>query len=681
MNRFHSQLSTDYDRKRIKKVILLLITILIGTFFRVHQLPQIPPGDGFDPAYYGLDALRILDGEFPIYFATNFGREPLFSYLVALIYAAVGPGTFGIHLTSAFVSILTIPALFLAADELFKREKQGYLANFGGLVAALILTLSFWHLIWSRYSVRAILIPLFISLLSFFLLRGWRTRRRRDFLLAGIVIGISFYTYQLAQLFPFLVFAGFIYQIIADRRTFRRRVGEMGLTFLPALLLVAPLLFFAWQNPGVFNQRVGDVFVLRDITDRQEQARLLLQNMQQVARMYTVAGDTDPLINIPGRPSLNPFLAVAFLGGLLIAFFRIRRPAYFYLLTWLALLSAPAFLATKAALSKRALGTLPAVILLITLSLLLALDWLRKKRFSARNWTTRLGLLIVIAGVIFTAGTSYRDLFQVWGRDPELYAHFNVGVAEIGEYIAALPQAETIYLSPTWIEHATLRLHAENRQGIRAYNGRHCFVYPKETSAQTTYLVVPRDESTTLPLLDIAFPQGDIVHEGFMENGEHYFTAYRIPAGITNQLEAQSPAFANWDDRLSLVGFDLSTEQFKAGDTITTNLYLAPLTDLEKNYTLFLQLLGPENPMTNNPVWGQVDREPCFRSYPTSFWRSGEVMRDTFSLPIAPDAPPGEYKLIAGFYHWPELNRLPIVEASDEGDSGTIILHTIEIAP
>jgi len=193
---------TNHPLSRTAIMLALTGIILLGAFFRFYQLQTLPPGDGFDPAYYGLDALRILDGEYPLYFATNFGREALFSYLVAIAYAVVGSGTFGIHLASAVVSLLTIPAVFLAANEFFKQDKHRILSQFGGLLAALLLALSFWHLVWSRYSVRAILIPLFVSLLCFSLLRALRTRQRRYFLLTGIIMGLSFYTYQLSQLFP-----------------------------------------------------------------------------------------------------------------------------------------------------------------------------------------------------------------------------------------------------------------------------------------------------------------------------------------------------------------------------------------------------------------------------------------------------------------------------------------------
>ena len=110
--------------RRVELLLLLAITVL-GAFLRLYRLDALPPGDGHDVAAYGVDALRILAGARPVFFESNFGREPLFSYLVALAYRVTGPGAFGIHLASALIGVATIPAIWLAARELFSGERGG----------------------------------------------------------------------------------------------------------------------------------------------------------------------------------------------------------------------------------------------------------------------------------------------------------------------------------------------------------------------------------------------------------------------------------------------------------------------------------------------------------------------------------------------------------------------------
>ena len=69
----------------------LLLVIAMATALRFWALGTIPPGLYHDEAFNGLDALGVLEGERPVFFEANNGREPLFIYLVALICSC--PGT------------------------------------------------------------------------------------------------------------------------------------------------------------------------------------------------------------------------------------------------------------------------------------------------------------------------------------------------------------------------------------------------------------------------------------------------------------------------------------------------------------------------------------------------------------------------------------------------------------
>jgi 4-amino-4-deoxy-L-arabinose transferase-like glycosyltransferase len=104
---------------RHARLLLLLGVTLLAAFYRLHRIQSLPPGDRYAPAFYGVDALRVLSGERPIFFYDYAGQhrvEPLFSYLVALSFLVVGPSTLGIHLASALVGVLTVPAVYVAVD-------------------------------------------------------------------------------------------------------------------------------------------------------------------------------------------------------------------------------------------------------------------------------------------------------------------------------------------------------------------------------------------------------------------------------------------------------------------------------------------------------------------------------------------------------------------------------------
>lgn len=306
--------------------------------------------------------------------------------------------------------------------------------------------------------------------------------------------------------------------------------------------------------------------------------------------------------------------------------------------------------------------------------------WSREMTRSRQRWLPLLYMAVLCAGLIFTAFSTYRDYFLRWGSDPGLYEVFDVGVEAIGETIAALPQDEAVYLSPTWGEHAVLRLHSGRREGIHAYNGRHCLIFPRQTGSSTTFIIVPGDEKLSLALLPTYFPQGQTSSGGPMPDGEDYFTVYQIPANAEAQFRPQLPAQANWDDEIRLLGYDIEERADRADGTVTVNLYHEALTEISRNYVTFIHLWGSDY-QDGITIYGQVDREPCFQSYPTTYWQPGQIIRDSYDLSLSPDTPAGAYILATGFYTWPELQRLPLVASDQASLDNVAILGEIEISP
>ena len=85
------------------------------------------------------------------------------------------------------------------------------------------------------------------------------------------------------------------------------------------------------------------------------------------------------------------------------------------------------------------------------------------------------------------------------------------------------------------------------------------------------------------------------------------------------------------------------------------------------------------NPATGNALWAQDDSEPCRRTYPTSFWGSDEIVVDHWTLHIPADAPPGEYHIAMGFYQWPSLERLPVLDTSGGVVADHVVLRSLQI--
>ncbi len=78
-----------------------------------------------------------------------------------------------------------------------------------------------------------------------------------------------------------------------------------------------------------------------------------------------------------------------------------------------------------------------------------------------------------------------------------------------------------------------------------------------------------------------------------------------------------------------------------------------------RDYTVFVHLLNAAN-----QIVAQRDSAPRDGTYPTSIWATGETIPDAYTLELARDLPPGEYRIEIGMYEFPSLRRLPITRAS-----------------
>ena len=673
--------------------LLLLATITaVAAFLRLYRLEALPPGDGHDVAMYGVDALQILAGARPIFLESNFGREPLFSYLVALAYRFTGLGAYGIHLVSAIVGILTVPAVWLAARELFADARRGAL-GYLPLLAAFLSAVSYWHLNWSRVGLRVILVPLFAALIVFALWRGfakarpdrWRPPVRSGawFLLAGALLGLSLYTYQAARLLPALVAAAFVLRAIERRRWAREDTAAALLVAATALVVFLPLGIYAAQHPGALSVRIQQATVVQPGLPLAQQVGELARQATTALLTYSIRGDTDPQFTIPGRPSLNPFLSLGLSVGILVALWRFRRSPYLFLLVWLLLMTAPAMVADQAATAKRYLGAFPAAMMLVSLGLLLPFEWRTVRAASAssdadaaydkRHWplATRLWSVVLIAGLLYTLVVTWRDYFVVWAADPDLEAHFQTDYRAIGEYIGGLDAAQPVWLSPFPADHPVIQLHAGLRPDLRSYNGRFCLPYADPTAEQgMVYVIVPGLQDSSLALLQEMYPTGETV-EGPSRPGSDrpYYRAFHTPPGATPALGPAVPLVASWADGIELIGY-ANNGEVAPGRTLTISLFYRATTAPTTNYTAFVHLLGPAR-ADGSPVWAQADSEPCGGGLPTGKWRAGDTIRDTVTLVLPPDLPTGEYWLVTGFYTWPELTRLSVSSGGDAVDLAT----------
>jgi hypothetical protein len=687
---------------------LVLLVTLLAAAFRFYRLPEVPPGLHFDEGFKGVTARGLLEGAPPrLFFESDMGEEPIAMYLVAGALGLVGQEPWVVRLPSAVTGTLTVPLVWWLGRELFRsppetrsrrrgRDPQSegraalsaerkacvtevFKGPIVGLGAALSLAILYWHLSFSRIGMEPILVPFTASLAFAALARGFNAGRWPAFALAGLGLGGSLYTYKAGYFVP-VVAALFVGCAVVLEPGFLRRHGRgLLLTALVALLVAAPIAAYFATHPANFLQRPASVAVAGGGGSPWQ---ALVDNLPRVLGMFFLEGDGNPRSNLPGRPALDPFLALLFLIGLGRAVVESLRGHAMSALPplWLGVMILPTLITDYAPHFGRAIGATPALALLCALG-----GWTLWRSVAGlkRRWIEVAVLALLAAGLIFSGFSTAHAYFAKWGRSPDLFYAYDVGLAEVASYVNTLPADQDAYLTPTSAEHFSLQFLV--RRSLSAFDGRAGLVFSAPEQAATVVILLREDE-VTLPALQASRPDGQVAWTLTDSFDRPYAAAYYLPALAGSGAATPLPdhrldvTFGDASGRAHLLGYSLDAGQVSAGDSLNLVLYWQAMAPLDEAYTVFTHLLGEHNPETNSSLWAGHDGEPNGGHYPTVTWQPGQIILDVHTLTIPVDAPPGDYQLEAGLYLLATLARLPAVDAAgDPVPDQAAVLGTIRV--
>jgi hypothetical protein len=170
-------------------------------------------------------------------------------------------------------------------------------------------------------------------------------------------------------------------------------------------------------------------------------------------------GDTAQFYNLPGRAVFDVLTAAFAILGFAILLGRIRYAAPLFLLTWIAVMLLPAFLATdRFPTLPRVLGVIPAIYFLPAIGLASTAVRLWKILGYKSGWA--IGGLALVALVVH-AGLSYRDYFRVWGPSPGTFEAFEGDMTAAWEWLQKSEPTGHIFLSSDIYRHPTFMLLGE----------------------------------------------------------------------------------------------------------------------------------------------------------------------------------------------------------------------------
>jgi hypothetical protein len=666
---------------------LLIAILLVAALLRLWRIDEIPPGFHFDESFEGLEAWRILtDPAYrPIFLSGNFGVPPLNAYANALTFAVAGwvggeAGPTAMRVTAAIFGVLGVWALFVLGQEMRQRAPNLVSPALPWLAAASLAGMR-WHIHFSRMGIEPVMVPLFWAVVTWLLLRAWRTGAWWAYGALGVTLALGMYAYQGAWVIPPFIALSALYLLWADRDERERRGRRWRGLLLAGVLAVVgvlPLVNFFLQQPDLLLMRPAQIAIVGQTASPADST--VTNAFWATLKMFGPfgsPGDLDPRRNIPGAPALNLWQAIPFYLGLLIALWHSRRiriePVMALPVISLVVLLAPGMISEYAPHFHRVLGAAGPTALLCGIGL----DGIGRAANRLQIPAMRLigpviAVLLIVAGTL----TSAYGYFVRWANLPDLFYAFDTGLWELGQWVAQQPSGEAIYISPQGENHPTLafawrdpptdRTHTIPPDPIR-YDGR--YVLPMVAGANEhpeQYAVIEHEDFRTRLLLPELFPTLTTAYTVLDPDGQIYAQVYVRLADTLPLRTPQIPLAVTVGGGIDLLGYDIQPQPVRVGASLYVQYHWQVSAPPTHDWTIFNHVVD-----SNGNVVAGFDSPPGRSSLVTTRWQSGWRILDEYEIALPADLPPGDYALRMGLYD-AAGNTLPLTGAGIDLGSVTI---------
>lgn len=483
----------------------------LAGIFRFYHLDTLPLDMWSDQAEKLLDVMDILNGNAPVFFLRNTGREPLQFYLAAATASLLGTGlTFvTLKIGTALAGWLTLPFIYL-----FGRELGGRGAGLGAMILAGV---AFWPNVIARTGLRFALLPAFAAPAIFFLVRGLRLQRRNDLLLAGLCTGIGLNGYTPARIVPLVLLLGVA--IYAAHPLARGRRGQMFLwlaaAMIIALALTTPLMRAGLTFPDQFLSRTLTRMTSAEQPLPGPALTILAGNIWNALKMFNWHSGEIWVVSLAHKPALDWISAALFLVGAIFvaARYAIRRHWLdLFTLLSIPLLLAPSILAlafpTENPAPNRASGAIVPAFALVGFALATTITSLR------RAWAGRIGLALAFGfgglALVLAAASNYRMMFVDYSQQ---YRDRSWNTSAAGDVIHSFAETVGSYATahvvpyPHWMDTRLVGFEA-GRPGSDLALKRDAIATLVDERLPQLFLV-HIDDQETLEMLRSIFPEGN----------------------------------------------------------------------------------------------------------------------------------------------------------------------------
>jgi hypothetical protein len=567
---------------------------------------------------------------------------------------------------------------------------------------------SFWFLMAARLGLEPIaLLPLAMAFL-YLLNRGLERPSLPPLAAAGLTGGLAIYTYLAARtlflLIPLLLcYEGAIW--IRQRRSAQgqnqpdtKRLVGLLLALAVMLAVSAPLLIYLRAQPAAADGRVRELGGPVTAALQGDLAPILANALDTVRSILWVGSRALPYhYNIPGRPVLQPILAIFFAVGLIATAWRVRKRPDYLLLGALLLGIAPNLLTGADALYMRAIYALPLLFILTARGL-----WVSGAlvaRLPASAGLPALGGVLLAALLVWHAVDSETAYFLRWASAEQTQRIYNADFRAAARTMNGQPAVDDVFIGTDRLlalDSLTFELyladltagagHGSARPGQRRQiNDVTWFSLPEspalpQGAREALYLIPSNAEAP--PSLQLVLPYGG---EQFLipGPGNRYalLRSFRVSGeDVQRALEAAGVQPAgepmSFGDALRLEALGLRDGGAQS-ELVTRWTVLGPWPrSARPGYPLPRPKLALSLVDGSGYKWAQAD-VPA--SLPVQTWRPGQMQVETIPFSIPADLLPGEYGVRLAMYD-DEGGPLPMRTAAGTEVGAPPVVGKVQIA-
>jgi 4-amino-4-deoxy-L-arabinose transferase-like glycosyltransferase len=657
----------------------LVAILILGAALRWAYLPRMTDMLSYDESYYAADAISLLNHfQLTPFFQGNQGRESGWIYILAAMMLGIGKTAFTAHLSSTFLGILSIAAVYRLGRELFNTSI--------GLWSAFGMAVLYWPMHFSVIAMRVNLVPFLEALSLALMLAARRKNRTRLWVVAGICIAALTYSYLAARL---LIAFEMLILLVWYLRNRQQRRGIVIAAAL-AIVLSLPLVIYFIENPQEAVLRMSEAATIG--------VGSFIGALQAWANAWFVRGDYVLLNNSPNRPILDVPTGILFVVGLVGIWFtgrlhvhatRSRGIRQFWpilLIFGLAVVSLlPSLLSEYPPSFLRSIGLTVAIALVLgagadTLTRIVAA--LARRLLPRTQHIGRRAWVVPMVALLAAGANSYSDFNATFLSDPGITSLFERTTHRAVIALQRFDDTSTlkdVYLTPYEMTNPIVQVSLPRLSSyhVGAFDPTKCLVISRSPSVYATPMTLARELQSAL---------------AWWGNVSTLTLAPRDPgSNTTYRLLELTPDTSLIDNGITpdmLFGdlLDIRTDlpqqiTARGGDILQIVLRMRALKPLDKPYSVFVHLYSVDEGGIINDAhkWAQGDAQMC-ATYPTTMWGPDENVIQKFQLALPVNLPARTYVMAMGVYEaGPSGARLAVTHQHNSGSYSYVVLQHIQV--